>query len=471
MKLALGEKLEAASVHAVQLAGILQLDVSQLKATHIRKAEKSLLLMEDFLSSQMKQQAKVWIQRKKALTILSKNLEKVATLQEQVQLVEASLKSVSDDLVEYNALSEKKKQALEEANAKSAKYLQDRRHLAESSIVHRYERFQKMKALVPFADNAQFLCDAIHHYENRTKYEDNKERLIRKKEDALVRLANVNRGFYLALFCCLLIVTLPICAPFAYSLYGRKREISSQIANIDEVIRRENKRILAADEGVIAAQEIREVLGEVPLEVVRQTLTEVADLRREFMSFQPTQSHTAQLIHFLESEEETLKRIFGVLPAEVVEKIRWFHQNCDLATEKSSKQSQLIAKRSQLTAQISTLLAGRSDTQVQNLLASLSGQEMQNPCPWPGTEVLADFAQMLDTLPGILFSFRELMWRITQGHNVDENQWKKIAVALAGQANIISACSLELSLDSEFSNTLPSLTRSETTSLATNQEQ
>jgi hypothetical protein len=447
MNPSLGEKLQAASVQAVNLVGVLQMDPQELKATHIRKCEKSFFLLEEFLNQETHNSALNWLRTRKAIDVLDLRLQKVSILTTQAAKVEASLQRLQEDLSDFQSLSETKQNQLEKFYHLTVRYLAEKRHFIESATVHRYERFQKLKGLVQYADNATFLCDAIRHFENRDKYEENRKLLVQKQSSALARLQNVRRGFYLAVIFCLLIVTLPICGPFAYSLYRRKKTIEFQIANLGEVLKRETKRIQIADEGVVAAQEIREILGVVSLEQVSQTLTEVGELRREFMSFQPSQSQTAVLVHFFESEDQALRCLFGTPPSEVVERITWFHDNFEVLSEKSANERKWTQQKTEIEQKIIALLGGRSESKVKESLVSLQLQAQQEPYPWIETQSLLDFISAVETLPSTLFSFREFLWKITHGMSIDLLAWKKLGTALGSQANVLSATSLELSLE------------------------
>jgi hypothetical protein len=74
-------------------------------------------------------------------------------------------------------------------------------------------------------------------------------------------------------------------------------------------------------------------------------------------------------------------------------------------------------------------------------------QAQQEPYPWIETQSLLDFISAVETLPSTLFSFREFLWKITHGMSIDLLAWKKLGTALGSQANVLSATSLELSLE------------------------
>jgi hypothetical protein len=431
--------------HAGLLAGIFQHKGNALKAVHIRKADKALLALEAFFTPALTVACTTWRRGLDAQRVLEDRLAATAVHAERMEALGMRLQEKEKAVEKWMSLSEQERNKII-VHARKAKHYFDSHTLqSESHILHRYERYQALKALVPFADNAHFLCEAIHHFENRDKYEDNKARLEKRREGARVRLSSVSRGFWLAMVFCVFLVTIPLCAPFAWSLYRRKREVENQLANLEETLRREDKRIQAADEGVIAAQEIREVLGPVPLEEVRSTLGEVSELRREFQASSST-SVTATLIAFLEFSDGRLATVFGPLPSSTLDRFRWLTFKVEESVFAESEKVRLAQEMKAAQDRLRRFLGGYTVGMVRTSLESVR-KVTQETMPFVADEwVMRDFAALAARMPKLLEGARRALWHISHGQSIDEGDWKRMRVALASESNLLNACALELRL-------------------------
>jgi len=444
-----------AAEHAASLAGIFQFKGNSLKALHIRKADKALIALEAFFTPKLSAEANTWRRGVDAERVLDGRLVSITMMQEGIDSLRERLENEERIMLRWNALPDSERQRIIGHAKRAKQYFEAKTFYAESHILHRYERYQALRGLVAYADNAQFLCEAIHHFENRAKYEDNKIRLESRRESALVRLRSVKRGFYLAIAFCALIVTVPLCAPFAWSLWRRKTEVENQIANLDETLRREDKRIQAADEGVIAAQEIREVLGPVPLDQVKATLTEVSELRREFQSSSSSQSATATLLSFLDLFSERLTQLFGDAPKGTLEHFRWLATEVDHIVGVERERVRLGHEISQAEEKLRRFLRGHSVDMVRQSLVSVR-RVTSDTLPFPAAEwVKRDFAAIAMRMPPLLEGVRRALWHVSHGQSIDEVVWKRLGVALASESNLLSACALELRLGAVFESSIP----------------
>lgn len=442
----LAARIADAAEQASLLAGIFQNKGNSLRAHHIRKADKLLLSLESFFGPQLCTEAATWRRAVDAEKVLVERLGIIERQREVVDGLVGEMGELDSSLSAWRQAPETERQRIATQAKRARTYFETRVFHAESHILHRYERYQALKGLVPYADNAQFLCEAIHHFENREKYEENKERLEKRREAAAARLASVTRGFHLALAFCVLVVTIPLCAPFAWSLYRRKREVANQIANLEETVRREEKRIQAADEGVVAAQEIREVLGPVPLDVVRRTLTEVSELRREFNSPSGNASATATLVAFLDLNAERLEEMFGPVPKGTLDSFRWLAARVDDVTGAERDRLRLLAEKETAEERLARLLKGHSIGIVKASLDNVR-RVARESLAFEGPEwCKADFAALAARMPSTLEGARRALWHVSHGQSIDEVVWKRLGLSLASESNLLNACALELRL-------------------------
>lgn len=434
-----------AAEHASVLAGIFQLRGNTLKAAHIRKADKALLGLESLFDARLSAACTTWRRGQEAQRVLQERLGVIEHHQVRMSDTEARLQVLERDIAKWMSLSEQDRSRIVLYARKAQHYFTAHILHTESHILHRYERYQALRGLVPYADNAQFLCEAIHHFENREKYEDNKLKLEKRLDGARDRLRGVRRGFGFATAFCLLLVTIPLCAPFAWSLYRRKREVENQIANLEETLRREDKRLQAADEGVVAAQEIREILGPLPLEQVRSILSEVSELRREFQSSSGS-SVTASLIAFIEQSADKLEMLFGKLPRSAVERIRWLATKVDEVTDSEREKLRLVQDINDAKDRLRKLLRGHSVAMVRSSLENVRNATRE-ALPFKADDwVKREFADLGNRLPALLQDARQVLWHMSHGQSIDEGVWKGLGVRLAGESNLLNVCALELRL-------------------------
>jgi hypothetical protein len=460
-------EMSSLAEHATLLAGIFQIPSQEVRAVQLRKAEKYLTLLESFFTSNLTEKCLSWKRGYSADKLLSERLAVIEVLEEKMATVRQQIMEMDARLANWMSCSEKERQKFLLHALKVQSYFDNRTYFAESHILHRYERFQTLKNLAPYADSAGMLCEAIHHYENREKYEGNRDRLVEKKEAAAERLLSVRRGYYLAIIFCFLLVTIPLCAPFAFSLFQRKREIESQIASLDEIIRREERRIAAADEGVVAAHEIREALGDIPLNEIRQVLGEVAELRREFNTPSGAASATAQILIFLETEEDRLTHVFGAMPVQNIERFRWYLDRLEaiqkLEKQKVNKQHELAGFKEKLAK----YLKGHTAQIVRQSLANIRKSLAENvplPCEdW----IKEDFAGLAIRFPEILQKVRGLLWSLSRGQSIDEEVWKRLGTNVRSESNILEALSLEIVMNEQAGLELSTNTMSGEKKIAT----
>jgi len=313
-----------------------------------------------------------------------------------------------------------------------------------------------MNRLLPYADNAEHLCDAIFHFQNRLKYEENIQKIEHRRENALERLASVKRGFNLALFMCIFLVTLPLCLPVAFSLWNRRREIENQLANMSESQKREERRLQIADEGVIASEEIKDILGEVPLETVRRTLEELRELRSEFQRVDKNPSVTASLVSFIDLYKPRLKELFGEVPEDMAKAFVWFREEVERVLNVEAERGRLVAKLEESNSSIRKLLKGHGEVILRDSFIRVKAIVEDNFVVELDENYKAELAENICKFPSLLQTARVLLSQVSHGQIVDLVVWKDVYRWLLSVGAHFQAMALEMQLvtgsDSEFEN-------------------
>lgn len=441
--------------HMSVLSGILRTAPSDMKAHAIRKADKSLVVLEAFFGSNIAVEARQWKQAHDALSVLMERFEQISKIDRQCD-------SIREDMWKFEELNTKwGTQSADDRNrflqyCKLAKqYLDTHTDINEAHIINRYQRLKALQPLLSYADNAEVLCEAIHHCENRERYEENIVKLKSKIETANIRLKSVTRGFYLAVCLCVLLVTLPLCMPFAMSLWNRRREINKQIANAKESIRREERRLQAADEGVIAQQDIREIAGNMPLEQVRRLLAEVKDLRAEFHGHQVASSQTANLVSFMENQKTRLEELFGPVELEPPHCFRWFVEKIQSAFQTQSQLELVQEKLFEAELRKKNILRGHSLAILEDSIARLSDLKASHFLIATEDNLKRELAINFIELPDVLRAVREALWCLSRCMPVDEMFWQNLQARLEAVTNVLNACLLNMELVEQWGQFLP----------------
>ena len=358
------------------LAGTFQTKPFYLRAKQIRQADKALISTNAFFSEKLRQEAIQWRNAHNGLSVLEKKLIYLEKMEKQIVELDEKIDSLQNTTRTWFNLEDEERFKIIQ-NAKRAQYfISNQNDQLEAHTIQRYKRFLTLKDLVPYSENSGYLCEAIFHDENREKYERNSEKLEEKIKKSKIRLKTVKRGFWIAIFFCLLIMTIPICFPFSISLWKRKREIEAQITNNEETLRRENKRLVAADEGALIAQEMKEILGNVSLEHIRDLLMEVKELRSEFLGLNKTASSTALLLNFLETKKDDLIKVFGEIPSTIIESIHWFLKSVNQYQNTEAIILDLEEQKNKLKSQKNQFLKGYSKEILENSIDNLNGVKM-----------------------------------------------------------------------------------------------
>ncbi|MGY3802759.1 hypothetical protein ACWNT8_01645 [Pigmentibacter ruber] len=427
----------------ILLSGTFQIKPHYLRAKQIRQADKSLVAVDAFFSQDLASEAKQWKESIEGLTILRKKLQSVEEKQNEIEELQARIASLTKNIQPWIALEETERQKIIQNAKRAQDFISNNLEKTEAHIIHRYNRFSALKDLSPYADNANYLCEAVFHFENREKYELNIDKVEKKKIAATERLKTVNRGFWLAIIFCIFIITIPICSLFALSLWKRKKDIENQIVNAEEILRRENKRLISAEEGSVVAQDIRSILGEISLEQIRDTLAEVRDLRAEFQGPERTTSSTAILLSFIDLHKIKLEELFGNIPENPIKTFKWLADFVSKYQNMEVNINQLEIRKDEVINQQKQLTKGYSPEILINSIKKLE-LVIFNTMQFPFTDDNKDFfAELCIKIPPVLSQIREVLFFVSRSHPIDPQYWNNLKLKIQGFSNTMSLCVLD----------------------------
>lgn len=425
------------------LAGIFQIKPSYLRAKQIRQADRALVMAESTFTTALAQEAQQWKDAKEGaavlknkLTLLENHDEKIAQIQEQL--------STTKNLCEtWFSMDEGERLRIIQNAKRAHEFLENQKEFSETQTLQRYKKYISLKGLVPYADNANYLCDALYHFENTQKYEVNIDRLKKRMVSAQERLKTVKRGFWMASCFCFLLVTLPICLPFAISLWNRKREIENQYTNCSDLHHREVKRLETAAEGSHAAQEIQGILGIMPLEQIRKTLGEVKSLRDEFQVSEQSSNATALLLNYIDLNRNKLTEIFGMMPDEPLLQFHWLKENVYKFQTLENEIHDLEETQEEIQREKKTAVKGYTKEKLQRSLQNLKAlTEQVMGFPFD-EENLAHFVEMAVEMPAVIEQTKEVIYHASRGLVIDPSLWEKVKLKLQGFSNTLGLCLLD----------------------------
>lgn len=449
MSIVRSEELSRLGLQFGVLASAFAQSPTAIRAVHIRRAERALVALEDFSRGPLPDEAKQWLNAKDAHKVLQQRLETFEKLKAGIDARQSEIADLTKTLTLWNSLQDAERQKFIQNHSRAQQFCDQKLQVAESHILHKYSRYKALNKLLPYADNAEHLCDAIFHYQNRVRYEENIQKIEQRRENATERLASVRRGFNLALFMCVLIVSLPLCVPVAFSLWNRRREIEHQLANMLESQKREERRLQIADEGVIASEEIREILGDVPLETIRRTLEELRELRSEFQRVDKNPSTTAALVSFIDLYKPRLRELFGDVPEDMAGAFRWFKDEVDRVLNVEAERARLMAGVAGMSAEVSKLLKGHGEPILRDSFARVKGIVESNFNLELDEFYKIELARQMSRLPALLQTARLMLSQVSHGQIIDHSVWQDLYRWMLLLESNFQAMALELQLSEE----------------------
>ncbi|MEY2987144.1 MAG: hypothetical protein RJB13_665, partial [Pseudomonadota bacterium] len=216
--------------------------------------------------------------------------------------------------------------------------------------------------------------------------------------------------------------------------------------SMTEMRRREERRLQIADEGVIASEEINEILGEVPLETVRRTLEELRELRSEFQRADRNPSVTAALVAFVDLYRPRLKELFGIIPEETVDIFKWFRCEVDRLLNVEAEHAYLLGRLQATQKRLALLLRGHNETILRESCSRVEKICHDNFHVDLELEYKIDLAKQVSSLPNILRECRVILSDLSYGRAIEALKWQDLYRWTLSMETSFQALSLELYL-------------------------
>ena len=421
--------------------------MSQLRASQFRICERNLAFLNETFKPELSLHFKEWENSRRAASSLNETLAKVTELEKSAEQLEERMSELEQKLTKWKMLPHEAKSQLKSLAKESRIYLelgtQDNDHL----IIERFNLFDKLRPLVPYAEEIDHLCAAMKHYARRDEYEAERLAIQQKYLSAEARAKSVKRGFTLSLILCAAIVTLPLCIPFAFSLWNRMREIDRQIAQLVENRRRVLRKLELSDEGVIAAEDITNVLGERSLSDVRRVLEDVRELHREFGQISDRTPLTGRILVMLQSHATVIESVFGEGPASFKERIGWIIRSFDQHARDSAEIVQTANQLVEIKKTIQTTLKGYNPEILRDTLRRVEDRLTELLQVELSPELAPQLARLCKTMPDLLSRVQLALSKLSYGQDVSLSEWRRLSVDVITASTTLHA----ITLDSELS--------------------
>lgn len=424
------------------LTRIFEQPFQQLKVKDIRLAERALLVLESLWDAPFVAAVAQWERAARAFEVLSHKQDQALAGDQEKALISRDLDAINRQLDPWNQLSiHQQKEFLH--HGQLAKVFEEQ-GLAqkEDAVLKRFRRYQDLIDLMPYADQVCHISEALEHYENHSKYALKIEELEHKIKDAEERLVTVGRGFKLSLLSCVFLVTVPLCVPFAISLWRRKKDIRKRLADLQELARQENRKLQLAEEGSLAYQEIFELLGPTPLPKLLGILEEVGALKNEFQLNEKTSSLAVHLVLFLHTQRFVLEKLFGPLPSDPGLTIVWFHQNMVHLEKLQKKYQQTSEQLEKMIQKQLQCLKGYSLEMIQQHLKVLE-DILKHVFPFHEKDRHDLFnheaMKLCLSLPSYLSTSRNFLSVLTNGYSLSLSAWQAHYCQLKSHCNLLNS--------------------------------
>lgn len=409
-----------------------------LRSKQIRQVDKALLTLETFLSAKFIKDVRSWKESFDGLQILKKKLDLFDKNQERINSLELDIDILKKFLRPWYLLESAERDLLLQNAKKARTFLDSHADESEAPILARYNRLLELKHLHSYADDAPQICDAIFHHTNKERYTQNLSKLIDRIHLINTQIRTIKRGFGVALFACIFIATLPICLPFAFTLWQRQRRLEAHLDIYENLKQKEQNRLLLAEDGTKITLQIQEILGEISYDHIRHLLMEVKELKAEFYDPHRFLSVCAVILNYIDTSKDILLPIFGALPAHAHERFNWLVKNVG-QYENAQKQLDLLQQQKH-----DVFLEKKQKTKgyERDILVS-SMQQLDVSIKTLMDIPFCDehkflFYEICLAIPEHLKKIREIILHINQNYEVDLNIWYKTQQEIQRFANQIA---------------------------------
>lgn len=444
--------LKEQNEHLLVLASTLGYPMTQLRANHFRSSERALTHLRHFFTEELSLRCKEWHSTCRSVSLLRSRLTQLQAVETQRNELGESLGKLEQDLLAWKGIDPAERKELRELSELASRYLGTARHTDEDAILERYELYCQLGGLIPYAEEVEHLCAAVRHYLKREEYEAESLEIDGKLNSAEIRVRSVRRGFYLAVGLCFLIVTIPLCLPFAFSLWNRLREVNLQCAQLRESRRRVDRKLELAAEGVVAAEDITSVLGERSLADVRGVLEQVKELNHEFGHMSDSTPLVTKALLKAVANRELLHRAFGDGPEAFRERLGWIVRMQEYRNRQSREILRLAEQLVSAQEEAVSLLKGYTPEILMDTVLRLEDRRDALEKGDVSPELFDSWARLCRSMPETLTKAQHVLSLVSYGEMVSNSEWHRAALAVVTASTTLNAIVAEAELSSkEFS--------------------
>lgn len=409
-----------------------------LRSKQIRQVDKALLALETFLSPKFIKDIRAWKESFEGLKILKGKLNIFDQTQEKIVSLELEIDTLKKILRPWYLLDESVKDLLVQNSKKARAFLDNHGDKSEAPVLARYNRLLELTHLLPYADDAPQLCDAILHHMHKDRYAQNLSKILEKIELMNVQIKTVTRGFWVALCACIFVATLPICLPFSFTLWQRKRRLEAHINTYADLKQREQKRLALAEDGAQITEQIQSLIGNISYDQIRAILMEVKELKSEFYDPNRFLSVCAVILNYIDAEKEFLSDLFGVMPSQAHERFEWLAKNVEKYSHTQQQLDVLQQQKHEFFLQKKQKTKGYERDILVSGIEQLHAS-IQTFATIPLSEDhTATFYEICLLIPEELKKVREIIFHVNQNYDVDLNAWYVSQQRLQDFANQIA---------------------------------
>lgn len=457
------------------VAHILQTNPFYLRSKQIRQVDKALFTIETFLSPEFLKDIRTWKESFDGLQILKKKLDVLDKTQEKIKSLELEIETLKNFLRPWYLLEDSERDLLLQNTKKARIFLENHGRESEAPVLERYNRLLELKHLLIYADDAPRLCDAILHHTHKERYAQNLSKIIEKIDLIHAQIKTVKRGFWVALVSCILIATIPISAPFTFTLWQRKRRLEAHLDTYEELKQREQNRLSLADDGTKITLDVQKVIGDISYDTIHDLFMEVKELKAEFYDPERFLSVCAVILNYIDTSKEMLSSLFEQMPTQAHNRVEWLVKNVEKYENAQKQLESLQYQKHDFFLQKKQKTKGyERDVLVESIQQLDISMKFLKVIPF-ADEHKVTFFEICLLIPEYFKKVRETIFYINQNYDVDLNVWYTSQQKIQEFSNQVALFVLDaeiaerLQMDSFQPDAVPSTT--ETASHSTNEHQ
>jgi hypothetical protein len=413
--------LSELSQHLEELSQIFHLPFPLIHFHHIHQCQKSLEFVKKYCSEELPKFTQ-WKQGLEARNKVAQHIHKIQNIETHIQTYKARQDHNIIENQSWVSLEDTKKQIL----------LDCYHNLIPGEFAHFFPEYLLAHQISSYLDYDDLLIENIERAHLVPLLESHAEELELKYKDVLERIKIVEKGFKFSLVLCIFIIPTPLCLPFSWTLWKRKKKLEKDISHFQEKIRQQNLKLLASQESLVILDEVKHLTS---CKTKDTLLQKIKDLKEIYTFSDP---RFCQEMEFLKKIYECKE--FLNLPKDST---LWV----DILKNKMSKIHKLLNDTKDNEEQInklknsqSLLLKDHSLNDWQNNLRSLDEfLKTNNPLFPLDDELIQETYDFLNTLSSLYEESHAQLKLIQQGKHPDTKVWQSLNHRFQGSCHIVKS--------------------------------